>query len=149
MSSLRSSGGRRRRNTLTHTTTLSQQKAKVITIMRPSYFDVPDRRHSILSKPDLTARPSMVQVLKKHYNADEPSYVQQTEKLPTGGEIFKQAFDVNSTQGILSRESLRFSPGVRRVLAQIWNWVDVDKNGSIDLEEYTRYSDCMKLAFTF
>ena len=39
---------------------------------------------------------------------------------------------------ILSTNSLRFDPKIVNILSEIWAWVDINKDGSLDVVEYSR-----------
>ena len=41
---------------------------------------------------------------------------------------------------LLTRESMRFQPNIKRVIDQFWVLVDADGNGEIDIDEYTELS---------
>ena len=46
--------------------------------------------------------------------------------------------DLSTNKSLLERESIFFSNDVRKALKEIWNWIDIDRSGDVDLDEYTR-----------
>jgi hypothetical protein len=46
--------------------------------------------------------------------------------------------DLSTNKSLLERESIFFCDDVRKALKEIWDWIDIDRSGDIDLDEYKR-----------
>jgi hypothetical protein len=79
----------------------------------------------------------ITRILKDHFDAHEASYLNYDK------DTHSYDMDLNSLKSVWMRESIRFTPEIRAVLRNIWEWTDLDKDGNIDQEEYARMFEAL------
>ena len=88
------------------------------------YLSKPRRRQSTVGVQDKKDENYLMPMLKAYYKV--------------GDADLSESKKYTSPKKLLEREALRFHSQVQAELNRIWEWADMDKSGSIDMQEFFR-----------
>jgi hypothetical protein len=100
---------------------------------RNLYLAMPERRHtSARSKTIMMKKPDLMLTLRAYYGYGE----EENED----GEVELENPEMYTNTAILTREALRFDPGILGLLDILWDVTDDNRNGTVQKEEYVTMS---------